>query len=80
MCERLNNKLGGSKFIIGDKITLYDVNVAGFFVNIVLNPQNPGKDLWAKAWESTPENIKTYVANFQEAFKEYLANRRPGSF
>ena len=45
--------LGKSKFLCGDKVTIYDFCIAGFFVNSVLNPNNPktNGDIWKDSWD-----------------------------
>ncbi len=73
--RKLETCLGDSKFLCGDEVTIYDIQVAGFFTNLVLNPKSKDPALWAKVWENTPVKIKTYVDNFKAEFKEYLEKR-----
>ena len=76
MCERISKKLPeNSKYLLGDKLTCYDIEVCVFFSCMVLNTANPGAPMWAKAWEATPDNIKAYVANFQAELKDYIDAR-----
>ena len=71
----VSRKLSGTKFYMGDEIKYADFILGGFFVNNVHNPSSKFADRWQKVWESAPENVKTYVANFQEEMKDYLASR-----
>ena len=63
------------KFICGDKLTVYDIHVGGFFTDMVLNPNNKGAVAWAAAMEKAPERVKTYIADFQAELGDYFTNR-----
>lgn len=63
------------KYICGNKLTIYDCTVGGFFFNIVLNPNAKFADKWAKAWEKAPQRVKGYAANFGHEMKDYLDER-----
>ena len=72
----INNLLSDDKkYLVGDKITIYDCQVAGVFTNLVCNPNSKDPELWAGAWEKAPERLKNYVAAFKAEMKEYLDNR-----
>ena len=64
------------KFICGNKLTLHDFTVGGFFLNLVINPNNKEPEFWAKQWETTPDRVKKYVADLQEEMKDYLEARK----
>ena len=63
------------KFLCGDHVTIYDIQVCGFFTNLVLNPNSKDPQDWAKVWENTSPRLKKWVADFQEDMKEYLDKR-----
>jgi len=42
--------LGKAKFICGDSVTVADFVVGGHFVNMVKNPENSSKELWAEGY------------------------------
>jgi len=64
--------------MLGDSLTTCDFSIAGFFVNVVLNEKNTMAEGWKAAWETAPEALKTYIANFQEEMKEYIDSRPQG--
>lgn len=66
---------GSSKFLVADHLTTADFIVGGFFTNTVLNSANPNHEKWTEAYSKVPENLKTYVSNFQDEMKEYLSAR-----
>ena len=37
------------KFFTGNEITVYDIFIAGFFYNVILNPTAIGADDWKEA-------------------------------
>jgi len=51
--------------------------IAGFFVNVVLNPNNVkvGPKFKACFEGKAPDRLKTYVSDFQAVMKEYLDKR-----
>ena len=65
----------GTKYLCGDEPCIYDYCVGGLFTNCILNPNNPLADKWPAAYAAAPQNVKTYVANFQEDMKDYLPSR-----
>ena len=74
-CKTLETKLTKGKFICGDQFTWYDIMLAGFFVNIVENPNNKGKEFWDKAIEGIPDRVKQYISDFKAEMADYLAAR-----
>ena len=63
------------KFLTGDEVTIYDMQVVGFLTNIFTNPIARDAAAWAPAWEKAPDRIKKYHADFCEAMKAYLDAR-----
>ena len=64
------------KFICGDKVTIYDMAVAGYFHNVVLNPKADHAAGWAECIaKHCSERITRYLQNFREEFNDYLKNR-----
>ena len=63
------------KYICGDKLTIYDCQIAGLFTNLVCNPNSKDPELWSSAWEKAPERLKKYVSDFKEEMAEYLEKR-----
>ena len=61
------------KFICGDKVTIYDMVVAGYMHNVMMNPKAKCAHLWsATMTEQCPDRVKNYLQNFRDEFKEYL--------
>ena len=77
--NQLNNTLLQEeefKFICGENITIYDISVAGYFHDVILNPKAKYAEKWAAMMESKcPVRVKYYLKDFGEVFKEYLSNR-----
>ena len=71
----LEARLNKGKFVCGDKLTVYDIEIAGYFTDRVLNPNSKGKDFGPKALEAAPERVQQYVKDFQEEFKDHLTAR-----
>ena len=69
----------GQKFLCGDEVTIYDIQVAGFIINLMTNPKSLDPEKWAKMWETSPDRVKKYVSDFEAEFKEYL-EKRPSYF
>ena len=66
----------GFKFICGDKVTIYDMHVAGYIHNVMLNPKAEFASGWAECMaKHCPERVAQYLQNFREEFKDYLASR-----
>ena len=63
------------KFLTGDQVTIYDIQVAGLLVNLITNPNAKDVAKWAAAWEKAPERVKKYHADFSEDMKAYLEAR-----
>ena len=78
--ERVDSWVAGKKYLLGDKLTLYDFAIGGFFHNMVLNAGNPDSAQWAPIWEKAGENLKKYVATMEAEFKDYLESRPKCSF
>ena len=79
-CKKFEKCLGAGKFILGDKTTIYDCQVAGLWTNLICNPTSKDPELWAKTFEEhTPDRVKQYVADFKAANEAYLAGRVQGS-
>ena len=70
----------GKKFFWGDKCTITDIAFGSFFINMVRNQKSPMKDGWNATWANAPENVKAWIANVEEEFKEYLASRPEREF
>lgn len=69
------------KFICGDKVTIYDMVIAGYIMNVMKNPKAPFADRWADTMEQhCPERVKTYLQNFGEEFKSYLQGRPESTY
>ena len=74
--EKFGRNLGATKFICGDKLTIFDFTIGGFFCNVVLNLKGHHNQVWKKHLdEKAPDNVKAYLSNYQEAMKEYLEKR-----
>jgi len=58
--------LGDSKFICGDTVTIYDLCIAGFYTNAVLNPNNEqtNGNIWKESWDNAPQRFKEYIEAF----------------
>ena len=69
--------LGDTKFLCGDTVTVHDYVVAGFFVNVVLNPNNVkvAPKMKATYEECAPDRLKTYITDFQTEMADYLTVR-----
>jgi hypothetical protein len=64
------------KFICGDKVTIYDMVIAGYMYNVMLNPKGNCADIWADTMaKHCPEGVQKYLQNFREDLKEYFQNR-----
>jgi glutathione S-transferase len=43
------------KFLFGDNITIYDISIAGFFMNMICNKNSPDKAFWETIYaKATP--------------------------
>ena len=65
------------RFVCGNDITIYDLYIGAWFVDVFLNPKAQFADGWKKAMEehSTPR-VNKYIEDFKEELAEYL-ERRP---
>lgn len=63
------------KFLTGDAVTIWDIQIAGMMCNLLCNPNAKDKDLWASVWEKAPDRLKKYHADFCEDMKAYLDAR-----
>ena len=63
------------KFLIGDKLHSIDFAIAGFFCNVVQNPNNPMAAQWTAGYEKAPEKLKQYVADFRVEMGDYMEKR-----
>ena len=61
---KLESVLPASKFLTGDSVSIYDINVAGFFTNTVLNQSSPLFGVFAPLWKDAGPRLKQYVADF----------------
>ena len=68
-------KLDVGKYVVGDQLTIYDFQVAGFFTNVVLNPHSRDYELWQESFKDASPQIREYVADFQKDMKDYLDDR-----
>ena len=73
--KQLEARLTKGKFICGDKLTVYDIEIAGYFTDRILNTHSKGKAYGPAALESAPDKVKQYVKDFQAEFADHLANR-----
>lgn len=71
----LEKALPSTKLLCGDSSTIYDFQLGGGIVNLIINPNAKDAALWAPAWEKAGPKVKAYVAAFQEDMKDYLAQR-----
>ena len=71
----LGRHCSGKKFMIADTLRHVDFVVGGWILNVVLNPNFAMHAQFTTAWNNAPENLKTYIANLQDEFKDYLAAR-----
>ena len=80
--ENLNKSLAQKpsfKFLCGEELTIYDFTVAGYFYNVVLNPNAEFADDWKKAMKlHCPKRVWKYLNNFGKEMKLYL-KKRPAS-
>ena len=58
------------KFILGQRLTMYDFYLGGFFFNHVKNPLNPFAQQWAES--KAPPKVEKYIKDFEEQMHEYL--------
>ena len=80
--EDLNKSLAqkpGFKFLCGEELTIYDFTVAGYFHNVMLNPDAEFADGWAKSMKlHCSKRVWKYLNNFAKEMKMYL-KKRPAS-
>ena len=74
--EKLNGFLSDDKkYLTGDTITIYDIQVCSVFTDLILNPNAKDVEMWKTEWAKTPDRIKKYAQDFQDEMKEYLDAR-----
>ena len=62
--QSLASKLEKSKWICGDKLTIYDLVIGCFLVDEVTNKKNGMVKMWSRSWLNCPERLKKYVEDF----------------
>ena len=79
MLKTLDNRLNkypNDKYFTGNKLTVYDIFIAGFFFNVILNPAAIGSETWKKGMaEHSTERVNQFLNDFKNEFKNYLENR-----
>ena len=73
--RQLDMSLGGSKYLVGDSLTIYDMHIAGHFYNLFLNPNAVHKEQWAAAYAKASDKVKAYIEAFGAEMKGYLDSR-----
>jgi glutathione S-transferase len=75
--EFLEPYLKDDKFLCGDKLTIADFVIGGFYVNSIDNDKIAfGKEKWSELLTKYP-NFKAYGERFYEENKVYLMSREP---
>ena len=74
--QEIDPKCGGdTKFLLGDKLTIADFWIGGFYTNYAANPNiDYAPERWAALLEEYP-NFKAYGERFTEENKAYLKKR-----
>lgn len=70
VAQRLNPHF---KFLCGNELTIYDFTVAGYFTNMICNPNAQEAQIWAEYYAKGPERVKRYVEEFQKEMHGYLS-------
>lgn len=66
----------GFKFLCGDELTIYDFTVAGYFYNVILNPNAEFAADWQAAMKRhCTKRVWKYLNNFSKEMKSYLKKR-----
>ena len=77
--KTLDNTLSknpNDKFICGNKCTVFDIYVAGYFFNVILNPNSERPEGWKKSMlANSTDRVNKYLDSFKDVFKGYLENR-----
>jgi len=73
--EKLHKRLEDSKFIGGEKISIYDFGIAGIILNVVTNPNAQDAEYWKMIWFKAPPSVKKYINDVSEVLKSYLEAR-----
>lgn len=61
------------KFICGEQLTIYDLYVAGYMHNVMMNPNAKFAAEWAETMaKHCPERVTQYLQNFSDEMKDYL--------
>ena len=64
------------KFLCGNSITVFDIYVAGYFYNVILNPKSEVAAGWTTCMNANSSDaVNAYLNNFEEVFKGYIQNR-----
>lgn len=62
-------------------MTIYDFTVAGYFHNVMLNPQAEFAQEWSKVMKlHCPKRVWKYLNNFGKEMKQYLKKRTPSLY
>ena len=75
LLRQIDLSLDGTKFLVSDQLTIYDMHIAGHFYNIFLNPNAKHKEQWQAAYAKATDKVKAYIEAFGVEMKEYLDSR-----
>ena len=75
----VEKRLAGKKFICGERITCADFMLGAFLLSTVANENNANYYAMAHILKSYPA-VSSFVENFKNANKEFLAARGPAPF
>tara|TARA_B110000285_G_C14881051_1_gene493931 strand:+ start:414 stop:743 length:330 start_codon:yes stop_codon:yes gene_type:complete len=73
--KQFEARLTKGKFICGDKLTVYDIEIGGYFTDRILNVNSKGAAYGPAALAAAPERVQQYVRDFQAEFADHLAAR-----
>ena len=77
--SKIEKRVSGKKWIIGDRITIADFMLGGLLTSTVANEGNPNYYAMAHIVKSYP-GVCTYIENFKAEMKDYLASRPVSPF
>ena len=64
------------KYFTGNEITVFDIYIAGFFYNVILNPDAVSAENWKQGMaDHSTDRVNQFLKDFGEEFKGYLDNR-----